>query len=109
MFIFENVEKKDYILSLVKMRISKIDPNAKIFLFGSRARNDFRKGSDWDFLILTNFEVTRDLKNKINDELFETELETNEVLTGIVRKINRWKKYTGTPLYKSIQKDGVEI
>jgi len=26
--------------------------NARIILFGSRAKGDFKKGSDWDFLII---------------------------------------------------------
>jgi len=107
--IFEFMEKKDYILSLVKQRIANIDPNAKIYLFGSRARNDARNNSDWDFLILTDFEVTRELKNKIIDQLFETELNTDEILTGIVQNVKVWKQYAESPLYKNIQKDGVEI
>ncbi|KJJ85158.1 Nucleotidyltransferase domain protein [Candidatus Omnitrophus magneticus] len=30
----------------------------KIFLFGSRARGDFREDSDWDFMVLLNEEIT---------------------------------------------------
>ncbi len=101
--------KREFILSEVKSRISKIDSNAKIILFGSRARNDANKNSDWDFLILTHFPVTRDLKNKMYDELFETELETEEVLTGIIQNINLWSEYSKTPIYKNILRDGIEI
>ncbi len=42
------------IVNLVKQEVIKIDPKAEVFLFGSRARGDFRKDSDWDFLILLN-------------------------------------------------------
>lgn len=103
------MDKRNYILLSVKKRISKIDPEVRIILFGSRARNDFRKESDWDFLILTNFQVTRDLKNRISDELFETELETDEVLTGIIQNINMWNQSSETPIYNNIIKDGIEI
>ena len=75
----------EFILQLVKNRIRKIDPAARIILYGSRARNDGKKGSDWDFLILTSLTVNRELKNKINDELFEAELETDQILSGIVQ------------------------
>jgi predicted nucleotidyltransferase len=103
------MDKRQFILSRVKSGISKIDSDAKIILFGSRARNDASKDSDWDFLILTQFPVTRDLKNKIYDEFFETELETEEVLTGIIQNINSWSDYSKTPIYNNILKDGIEL
>ncbi len=98
-----------YILSSVKHKIKEIDPGAKVILFGSRARDDYHKDSDWDFLILTRLVVTQDLKNKISDSLFETELETDSVITGIVQNFDSWNSYSGAPIYKNISKDGVEI
>ncbi|MDZ7934591.1 MAG: nucleotidyltransferase domain-containing protein [Emticicia sp.] len=35
----------------VKTVVSDFDPDAKVLLFGSRARGDNRKDSDWDFMI----------------------------------------------------------
>ncbi len=98
-----------YILSSVKHKIQEIDPGAKVILFGSRARDDYHKDSDWDFLILTRLVVTQDLKNKISDSLFETELETDSVITGIVQNFDSWNSYSGAPIYRNISKDGVEI
>lgn len=103
------MDKREFILSAVKSRISKIDSDARIILFGSRARNDAKNESDWDFLILTHYTVTRDLKNEISDVLFETELETDEVLTGLIQNINSWPDYANTPLYNNILKDGIEL
>ena len=103
------MNKQNFIISTLKKRISRIDPQVKIILFGSRARNDARKDSDWDFLILTKLSVNRELKNKISDELFETELETDEVLTGIIQNINLWPEYSNTPIYKNIIRDGIEV
>ena len=100
---------KQYILSAVKKRIHEIDPKAHIILFGSRARNNFHKDSDWDFLILTKMNVTQDLKNKICDTLFEAELETGQVLTGIVQNQNVWENYSETPIYKNISAEGFLI
>jgi uncharacterized protein len=101
--------KKDIILSTVKKRIRNIDPKARIILFGSRARNDAQKDSDWDFLILTEMNPDRTFRNKIYDELFELELETDEVLTGIIQNIESWKEYSNTPIYQNIFSDGVEV
>ena len=106
---FEYMNNKDFILSTIKKRISNIDPNAQIILFGSRARDDSHKDSDWDFLILTKLNVTRELKNKISDTLFETELETDQVLTGIVQNYYLWKDYSNTPIFKNISEDGIKL
>ncbi len=103
------MDSNKYIFSKVKQRIKKIDPEARVILFGSRARDDYHKDSDWDFLILTKLVVTQDLKNKISDSLFETELETDSVLTGIVQNLDYWNSFSDAPIFKQIAKDGVEI
>ena len=103
------MDSNKYILSTVKHKIKEIDPDAKVILFGSRARDDYHKDSDWDFLILTKLVVTQDLKNKISDSLFETELETDIVITGIVQNFDSWNSFSGAEFFKNISKDGVEI
>ena len=47
--IVEEVEKTGY----------QVD---RIILFGSRARGDYREGSDYDFLVAINKDITRDKK-----------------------------------------------
>jgi predicted nucleotidyltransferase len=101
--------KREKILRLVKNRIKEIDPDSRILLFGSRARGKFRKDSDWDFLILSNRTVDRDFQNRIFDTLFEVELETDEVLTGIVQNAIIWDDYKLTSFYQNVLRDGIEI
>jgi uncharacterized protein len=97
------------ILKQVKIRVQGIDPNAKIFLFGSRARNDEKVDSDWDFLILTEKQVTQEFKNNICDLLFEEELDSDQILTAIIQNIDIWKNYSFSPIYKNIMKDSIEL
>lgn len=101
------MNNNQYILSIVKKKIHEVDPDARIILFGSRARNNFAENSDWDFLVLTKMKVTRDFKNKICDTLFEAELETEEILTGIIQNQNDWENYAETPIYKNISAEGI--
>lgn len=96
-------------MRLVKSRIKEVDPDSRILLFGSRARGESRKDSDWDFLILSNKKVDRDFKNQIFDTLFEVELETDEVLTGVVQNVKIWDDLKLTPLYQNVQRDGIEL
>lgn len=101
--------KRDKILKLVKNKIKNVDPDSRILLFGSRARGNSHKDSDWDFLILSSRTVDRDFKNQIFDTLFEVELETDEVLTGVVQNVKIWDDLKMTPLYQNVLRDGIEI
>lgn len=53
---------KEWITYQVKESVRRIDPKAKVILFGSKARGDSKKDSDWDFLILTSQKVDEELK-----------------------------------------------
>ena len=64
--------------------MTQIDQQIQIILYGSRARGDYKKDSDWDFLILTSFEPTEKDKRKIRDKLFEIELQTDSILSSII-------------------------
>ena len=101
--------KRENILRLVKNRIKEVDPDSRILLFGSRTRGESRKDSDWDFLILSNRTVDRDFQNRIYDTLFQMELETDEVLTGIVQNLKIWNDLKLTSFYQNVLRDGIEI
>lgn len=105
MDVLETVE----IPELVKNEVKSLNSEAEIILFGSRARGDWRKDSDWDFLILLNEEVSERLKREIRDRLFEVELATEEVISTIIENKENWLRYEVTPLYKNIEKEGVEV
>jgi predicted nucleotidyltransferase len=102
---------KKYIKNLIRTRIKQKNPNAEIILFGSQARGDFNKDSDWDILILLNqLDVSRDTEMEYREELFEVELETGEPISTFVFSKNDWEsKHKITPLYKNIKTEGIEL
>jgi uncharacterized protein len=93
----------------VKTSVKSIDPGAKVFLFGSRARGDSNSFSDWDFLILTSLSVDENLKRKIRSKLIETELVAEEVISSIIYSQEQWENYIYTPLYLNISHEGIEL
>ncbi len=97
------------LLYKVKESIKMLDPRARIILFGSRARGDFKTNSDWDFLILTSVQVNEHLKKQIRTSLIDTELDAEEVISTLIYSQKQWMDYKVTPLYKNITKEGVEI
>jgi predicted nucleotidyltransferase len=102
------MDSKNFLYKL-KTRVKQFDKDADIILYGSRARGDNNLNSDWDFLILLNFAVNESLKEQIRDELFEMELETDQVISTIIHSKNNWKDLSITPLYKNIKHDGVRL
>ncbi len=94
-------------LNKIQLGIRKFDKTAEIILYGSRARGDYRRDSDWDILILLNCSVDEELKEKIRDELFEIELETEQAISSIIQSKKKWNNLGKTPFHQNIEKEGV--
>jgi predicted nucleotidyltransferase len=95
----------------VKTVVHDFDPDAKILLFGSRARGDNRKDSDWDFMIITNkkfdWQTVASLRNKF---YYDVELTTDVALYTTVEYKNDWEKYKNfDPFYQNVAIEGIEI
>ena len=97
------------LIDKVKESIRSVDPKARVILFGSRARGDSNKISDWDFLILVSQRVDEKLKRKIRDKLIDTELEAEQVISTLIYSQDQWPDYKITPLHKSVSKEGLEV
>jgi len=94
---------------LVKDEVLKIDPGAKVVLFGSRARGDYSDDSDWDFLILLSQNATEKIKRTIRDKIFDVELKSDEIISSLIEQQEEWEKFWVTPLFKNIEREGKAI
>ncbi len=96
---------------LIKATILKKDPTADVILFGSHARGQATKDSDWDILILLNLpHVTRLIETEFRDELFDIELEKGEVISTFVFSKTEWEnKHSITPFYHNIAREGIRL
>ncbi len=97
------------VTSRVKETVQRFDPNAEVILFGSRARGDYRKDSDWDFLILTDRIVNEPLKKEVGNKIFDLELETDQIIFGMVENKIEWKEFEVTEIYQNIGEEGILI
>ncbi|OGC01793.1 hypothetical protein A2V82_09590 [candidate division KSB1 bacterium RBG_16_48_16] len=113
MRLFSEWQKKpsdaQVLLNKIRTEVHSIVPNADIILYGSRVRGEASKDSDWDLLILVDQPVDNNLITKLRDSLYETELETDEILSCIVRSKQDWysPKYSVLPFKGIVEKEGV--
>ena len=96
------------ILEGIKKIIMDKEPNAKIYLYGSRARGTAKPDSDWDILILLNRDkITDEIDKDISYSLYDLELEKDEIISPIIYTLNEWQtKYWVTPFYHNVMKEG---
>ena len=84
--------------------------NARVILFGSRARNDAREDSDWDLLIILDKE-----KRNVTDieryacPFMELGYNVNAEINPIIYTQKEWEKRKFTLFHHNVEKEGIEI
>lgn len=103
-------EVKDNLITDVVAVVKKIDPTAKILLYGSRARKDHTDNSDWDFFIATSFDKPRDLEDDLLNPLYDVMLKYDELIQVFVHSKSDWEAGASpSPIYDNIRNEGIEL
>ena len=102
---------KDIILNKIVGAINKTAPDSEVYLYGSRARGNAKKISDWDLLVLLNSPyLSFDFETKIMDSFYDLELETGEIISPLIYEKKDWfEKHSITPLFENIENEGIRI
>lgn len=94
---------------MVREAVKIADKEARVILFGSRARGDSRPDSDWDFLILTRKKASRQLQDSIRELLYEIELNMEQAITSVIENEDTWLKYRESEFFRNVEREGIEI
>jgi predicted nucleotidyltransferase len=99
----------DQVQNRIKKSNQAKDSKAVAYLFGSRARGDFRSDSDWNILILVDDnQVTNEIEDKFRDELYDIELESGQIISTIIYPKDYWKStMVYSPLFKNVAREGI--
>lgn len=105
------IRRKQHIIQLIRQKVNELDNTAEVILYGSRARGDNKRDSDWDVMILLNRkDVDKRVEQVFRHHLLDIELEIGVPISVFVYSKSDWEgKYSITPLFKSIKKEGILI
>jgi predicted nucleotidyltransferase len=105
-------KSENKILSKIKKSILSFEPEAEVYLYGSRARNDHNENSDWDLLILLPGEITFQIKKELTKLLFDIELSEKQILNSIFFNREIWfnnKLLHASPFYNEVISDFIPL
>jgi len=106
-----NISAQSPLLSRIRdVGKTHLQAGSRMFLYGSRARGDFRPDSDWDILVLLNKpKIEQADYDGICYELTSLGWELDEMIIPVPYTIDEWEQYSFSPFYKNVLSDKIEI
>jgi|DewCreStandDraft_4_1066084.scaffolds.fasta_scaffold21590_3 predicted nucleotidyltransferase len=106
--VLSKTEIKKIILEILySMKISIKD----IILFGSRARGDYKKNSDWDILIIVKNKISiykkREIAQNIRKKMADFFIDA-DIIVKNQKEINYYKNFFGSVVREAL-KEGISL
>lgn len=87
-----------------------VPKDGKAILYGSRARGDARKDSDWDVLILLNKDkLEQSDYDNISYPFVLLGCDMGEEINPILYTTKEWDSYKITPFYENVIREGIKL
>ena len=83
---------QEEILSTIKALVKEEIPDARVYLFGSRATGKVHEESDWDILVLTNQKVDNNLEKKVWTKLSKLSISIFDFIDCTIVNENEWQE-----------------
>lgn len=101
--------KYQEMLDLIKQNVLEVEPTAQVLLYGSRARGDANKDSDWDVLVLSNKDrLSFKEEEQFMDHICELMVKTGQAIQLFANGYKDWhQRHSITPFYKSVQSEAI--
>ena len=109
--IDNNIQRSDIKQIVMSVLTNQSITASKLILFGSRARNDFKKDSDWDLLLILENETSREEKIEISYQIRRALAKRHIASDVIIRSQSEIQKFTKrvNSLTKTAIEEGVPL
>lgn len=99
----------EVIKKLKKLGAKILPPDARLFLYGSRARGDYKENSDWDLLLILNRPKKNDDYEKIAYPLMELGFDLGQYFSVHTYSNDEWEGMSFLPFYKNVERDKIAL
>lgn len=104
------MEREQVIDSIRKVAEKTLPPQSRLLLYGSRARGDYHKGSDWDLLILIDKPTLSDSDyDKVSFPFTMLGWNIGELISPQLYTKKEWEAISFLPFYKNVERDKIVI
>ena len=104
------VKTREYILGRIKEILRTVAPETKASLYGSQAGGGAHKDSDGEILILVDkSRLEPSDYDDIAYPLVEFGWTINECISPVMYTLKDWLKYSFTPFFHNVKKEGIEL
>lgn len=99
------------VISRIKdVATTAIPAGGEAILYGSRARGDAHKGSDWDILILLDKDSLSQADfDNVSYPFVLLGCDIGEEINPIMYTMKEWGAYRITPFYENVEREGINI
>ena len=99
------------LINRIRNELLKLEPHSQIYLYGSRARGDFKIDSDWDILVISpQNKITFDYEIRLREPIVNLEIETGEVISLLIYSKQDWQnKKIISPLFNNVSDEGILV
>lgn len=88
-----NIQDPKNVIGLIRKTVRTADPNARILLYGSRAKGTAHSKSDWDIIVLvSNPDMSFDAKSDIAYDLWWKGHEIGEEVNAFAYTTRQWEE-----------------
>lgn len=103
------MERIQVIDNIRQLGLTTLPVGSSLFLYGSQARGDAHKGSDWDLLILLDKPVLTGQDYGIGYPFRCLGWDIDEEINPQVYSQKEWSDYSYTPFYKNVEQDKIVL
>lgn len=110
LLIFAVIMNKEVLKSIRELLAQILPPYATARLYGSRARGDAHRGSDWDILIVMDKDkLLPDDYDTVTYPLTKLGWELGAEINPIMYTKKEWEQSKITPFYHNVEQDAITI